>query len=149
MNTVKINREGLPVADAATPPEWADGIESFTLAVLEKLKKKNWDLSLLFCDNKTIRNLNRQYRNRDEATDVLSFIMGETEGERFLPGDIAVSLEMVKENAEAFEVSPAEELRRLLIHGILHLSGMDHASNGKGEPMLTLQEQLLGDISEA
>ena len=141
MNTVEINME-------EQIPEWADGIEPFTLAVLEKLGRRNWDLSLLFCDNKTIRGLNRQYRNRDEATDVLSFVMGETEGERYHPGDIAVSLEMVTENAAAFGISPGEELRRLLIHGILHLSGMDHASNDKGEPMLTLQEQLLGETSE-
>jgi len=137
MNTVEISLEGV------TPPVW---VEPFVRTVLEKLEKHNWDLSLLFCNNKRIRELNKQYRNRDEATDVLSFVMGETEGERFLPGDIAVSLEMAEENAGSFGVSPGEELRRLLIHGILHLSGMDHASNDKGEPMLALQEQLLGEI---
>ena len=140
MNNIEINLEEV------TPPIWLDGIESFVRTVLDRLGKHNWDLSLLFCNNKKIQELNKLYRNLDETTDVLSFIMGETEGERFLPGDIAVSLEMVKENAEAFGISPAEELRRLLIHGILHLSGMDHASNDKGEPMLALQEQLLGEI---
>jgi probable rRNA maturation factor len=118
----------------------------FVQSVLEKLEKHNWDLSILFCTNEKIRALNRQFRNRDEPTDVLAFIMGEIEGERYLPGDIAISPEMAEENARRFEVSPGEELHRLLIHGILHLTGMDHASEDKEEPMLILQEKLLFEL---
>ena len=128
-------------------PSWLYGTESFVLSVLEKLGKHNWDLSLFFCNNETIQKLNKQYRNLDESTDVLSFVMGEPEGERFLPGDIVISLEMVEENALHFGIPPLNEFRRLLIHGILHLSGMDHASNNEDEPMLVLQEQLLKEIN--
>jgi probable rRNA maturation factor len=141
MNNVEISLEGVE------PSLWPEGAAAFAKAVLVKLGKNNWDLSLLFCSDDIIRSLNRQYRNRDEATDVLSFTLGESAGERFLPGDIAISLETVKENALRFGVPPDEELRRLLIHGILHLGGMDHASNNKEEPMLALQEKLLAEIS--
>ena len=136
-NKILISIEG------AESPPWLDGIESFVLAALEKLEKHNWDLSLFFCNNEIIRKLNKQYRNLDESTDVLSFMMGEPDGQRFLPGDIVISLEKTKENALDFGVSPKEELHRLLIHGILHLAGMDHAGNDDEEPMLVLQEQLL------
>ncbi|MDR1307000.1 MAG: rRNA maturation RNase YbeY [Treponema sp.] len=140
VNRVEIGREGVD------PPPWQERAASFAAAVLEKLEKHNWDLSVLFCGNAFIRSLNARYRNRDEATDILSFGLGETDGERYLPGDIVISLEKLTENADYFKVSPDEELRRLLIHGILHLSGMDHAGCGREEPMLKKQEALLGAL---
>ena len=95
---------------------------------------------------------------------MLSFTLGETRRGRFLPGDIAISMETLAENAEYFKVHQDEELRRLLIHGILHLDGMDHKKNiehknsmehqnsmnkinDKAEPMLQLQEKILADLA--
>ena len=132
--------------EKADAPPWLEKTEDFALEVLEKLGKHHWDLSLFFCGNETIQKLNKQYRNLDESTDVLSFIMGEMAGERFLPGDIVISLEKIEENAKEFGVLPKEELHRLIIHGILHLSGMDHFSNDTNEEMLMLQEKLLAEI---
>jgi probable rRNA maturation factor len=136
-NEVTINMEGVE------RKPWAEGAERFILSALDKLEKHHWDLSVFFCSNTIIQKLNSQYRNLDESTDVLSFMMGEMSGERFLPGDIVISLEKAEENALKFNVSPREELHRLLIHGILHLSGMDHATNDENEPMLIFQEKLL------
>ncbi|MDR2134118.1 MAG: rRNA maturation RNase YbeY [Treponema sp.] len=142
MNRVEINAEG------AEPPPWSGSLEAFALKVLDFIGRDNWDLSVFLCGDETIKTLNSRYRGRDEATDVLSFEMGaETaagDGElRYLPGDIVISLETLRENARCFETGEDEELRRLLIHGILHLDGMDHDSNDKNEPMLKLQENLL------
>ena len=139
-NQVAIKIEGLE------NPPWLGKTEPYILSVLDKLGKNNWDLSIFFCTNEIIRKLNNQYRNLDESTDVLSFVMGETVREQFLPGDIVISLEKTEENARIFGVSPLEELHRLLIHGILHLGGMDHASSDKNEAMLVLQEKLLKEI---
>ena len=136
-NNVTINCEEIE------NPQGLENIETYALEVLERLGKHHWDLSIFFCTNKIMQKLNKQYRNLDESTDVLSFIMGEMAGERYLPGDIAISLEKVAENAQEFGVSPKEELHRLLIHGILHLAGMDHNSNDNSEEMLMLQEKLL------
>jgi probable rRNA maturation factor len=144
MNRVEVQAEEVPL------PPWQDRLHRYSLRVLEKLGRDGWDLSLLLCGNPYIRSLNAHFRNRDEATDVLSFPLGETleeEGERYLAGDIVISLDALAENAEAFQVSPDEELRRLVIHGILHLDGLDHATNEETEPMLQLQERLLEELS--
>ncbi|MFQ3547510.1 MAG: rRNA maturation RNase YbeY [Termitinemataceae bacterium] len=132
---------------------WTEKMEAFCYKVLDFLKKDNWDLSILLCDNPTIQRLNFEYRQKDEPTDVLSFELGETSTdeagtERYIAGDIIISIPMVSENAAYFHVSEDEELRRLLIHGILHLNGMDHATNEAEEPMLIYQEQILTSLCE-
>lgn len=143
MNDVEITAEGI------TPPEWLPRAAAFSLRVLETLGVDCWDLSLLVCDDPMIRGLNRQYRDKDEATDVLSFSQGDSyrtpEGEeRFLAGDIVISLGGLARNVADFQVPLDEELRRLIVHGILHLSGLDHEGNEASEPMLRRQEEILG-----
>jgi probable rRNA maturation factor len=146
---VPVNRVEVQARGLSLPP-WSGRLEAFALRVLERLEAKNWDLSVLLCDGKTIEELNSRYRNRDEPTDVLSFELGESfsvDGEeRFLPGDIVISLPGLSENAVYFGVSEDEELRRLVVHGILHLDGMDHLENGAGEPMIELQEAILSEF---
>jgi probable rRNA maturation factor len=142
MNRVEVNAGEVPL------PAWADGIRHYALKVLGELGKDHWDLSILLCNDAYIRSLNARYRHKDEATDVLSFELGtrvEDEGgeTRYAAGDIVISLETLGENARYFKTTGDEELRRLLIHGILHLNGMDHETNKKTEPMLRLQEAIL------
>jgi probable rRNA maturation factor len=146
MNAVEISAEGI-----GTPP-WLERARDFALAVLARLSKDGWDLSILICDDAFIRGLNRQYRDRDEATDVLSFEQGDAYrdgdgNERFLAGDIVISLDALSRNAEDFGISRDEELRRLLAHGVLHLSGLDHEDNDPSRPMLVLQEEVLRDLA--
>ncbi|MDR1868590.1 MAG: rRNA maturation RNase YbeY [Treponema sp.] len=146
MNRVVISAEGTPL------PSWSDSARGFALKVLDEIKRGNWELSILLCENKTITALNSQYRNIAEPTDILSFNLGETvqEGKNsvYLPGDIAISLETLAENARYFQISEDEELRRLLIHGILHLDGMDHKTTDTDEPMLVLQEDILNRLKD-
>ncbi|MDR0629787.1 MAG: rRNA maturation RNase YbeY [Treponema sp.] len=141
MNRVEVHVEDVPL------PPWTAAVERFMLRVLKELKRNHWDLSVLFCGDAYIRSLNARFRHKDEATDVLSFTLGETIEEggerRYVPGDIIISLETLGENARYFQVSEDEELRRLLIHGTLHLDGWDHGTNGADEPMLQVQERLL------
>ena len=146
MNKVDISAAEIP------EPSWKSGAGSFALKVLEEIKRENWELSILLCDDKTIAGLNGRYRNRAEATDILSFPLGETvrKGGKtvYLPGDIVISLDTLRENAQYFKTPEDEELRRLLIHGILHLDGMDHKTNDKDEPMLELQEEILNRLKD-
>jgi probable rRNA maturation factor len=146
MNRVEARAEEVPL------PAWAPSLEAFSIKALDALGKDNWDLSILLCGNEYIRQLNARYRGRNEPTDALSFPLGETYPDgrdgRFLAGDIVISLETIGENARYFEVSFDEELRRVIIHGILHLSGMDHAGNDSGEPMLLLQEETLKKMED-
>ena len=143
MNRVFFRAEEIPL------PPWTRGVDSFVKSALKKLGLKNWDLSVLFCNNRYIKSLNAQYRNKDEPTDVLSFALGETDPQgRFIAGDIVISLDALEENVRFFKLPLEEELRRLLLHGILHLKGGDHATNNKGEPMLKMQEELLVSFNE-
>ncbi|MCL2472574.1 MAG: rRNA maturation RNase YbeY [Treponema sp.] len=143
MNHVEFRCEDVPL------PPWTKAAGSFVNRVLDALGLKNWELSVLLCGNRYIKSLNGQYRHKDEATDVLSFPLGETTpAGRYLAGDIVVSLDALEENARFFNVSADEELRRLLIHGILHLTGEDHDTNDPGEPMLKTQEEILSRVAE-
>jgi len=145
MNKVELNSQEVDL------PSWSGKACNYALKVLDEINRDNWELSILFCGNKTIASLNNQYRYINEPTDVLSFNLGETvqDGERtvYLPGDIVISLETLTENAKYFKISEDEELRRLLIHGILHLDGMDHDSIEQNEPMLALQEEILKKLN--
>jgi probable rRNA maturation factor len=144
MNHVDINAEG------AALPDWAEAAATFTTAVCDTLQCENWDTSVLFCDNNFIQELNHRFRNKDEPTDILSFPLGETiseNGEKhYASGDIIISLETLYSNCKTFDTSEDEEVRRLLIHGVLHLKGYDHATNEPEEEMLSLQEKILAKI---
>jgi len=85
-------------------------------------EKKRGMINLILIDNSEMRKLNHKFRKKDKATDVLAFPMGE-EG---ILGDIAISTEMAKKNAKRFGVACAAELKRLVIHGVLHLLDYDH-----------------------
>ena len=99
-------------------------------AMLEALGVGEAELSVLLCDDETIRALNRTYRGIDRATDVLSFSLEEPPGgagPRLL-GDVVVSLETAARQAPGLERGLREEVTRLLAHGLLHLVGRDHAT---------------------
>ena len=140
----------ISVSFSDEPPGSIDPVrvENFISEVLNELNLKNWDISLLFCDDAFIQNLNKQYRDIDLPTDVLSFEQGDEyfddAGEtRFMAGDIVISLDSLHFNAEEFNVEINEELKRLIVHGILHLNGMDHSDTSPEQEMLKFQEELL------
>lgn len=99
-------------------------------------------LTVVFVSPRKMRNLNRQFLGRDYVTDVLSFAYeGEiAEGSSFL-GEIVIAPEIAWRQARLWRTEPERELRKLLVHGILHLLGYDHESDA-GE-MNRLQQRLL------
>jgi probable rRNA maturation factor len=142
MNTATIS-----TSEGTEPPLCIEHLEEAALEIMAALGLDNWDLSLLITNDETIRAYNREYRHIDAPTDVLSFELGELLPDgRFLPGDILISLESLQANADYFKVDANEELHRLLVHGILHLSGLDHATNEAAEPMLQRQEELMTQL---
>lgn len=85
--------------------------------------------NVLVTSSVVLRSLNRQFRGKDKATDVLSFPASSPTsrgGKKKLAGDIAISADVAAENAARFGHSPAEEVKILALHGILHLAGFDH-----------------------
>ena len=114
------------------------GVEELIEGFLEQLNfKTNTEVSVVFCDNKTMQNLNYQYRNINKTTDVLSFCQNLD----YFLGDIVVSVPQALEQAEN---GLAHEIETLLAHGLLHLLGYDHEKSEKDfETMLNLQNQLI------
>lgn len=145
MNVIEVNFKNI------FEIEIKDSIKAFCKRVLKKIEITNWEISVLICDNKYIKDLNNRYRSKNEPTDVLSFNQDlvPVDGTIYA-GDIVISLETVKLHSKTFSVPLEEELKRALVHGILHLKGMDHQTNSKEEKMLQIQEDILkifqGDI---
>ncbi len=110
--------------------------------VLTELAQAEASLSVIFVSARKMRALNRLYRGKDYATDVLSFDYDreELEGAPFL-GEIVIAPEVALAQAVRYGLSPEAELRKLLVHGILHLLGHDHETDA-GE-MNRLQGRLL------
>jgi len=86
-------------------------------------------VDVLLADDRTLRRLNRDFRGKDKATDVLSFPAAEEVGGEFA-GDLAISLQTAARQAREQGHSLRDEVRVLLLHGLLHLSGMDHETDG-------------------
>ncbi len=107
------------------------------------------EITLQVTDDQTIREFNLQYRDTDEATDVLSFENAFTDpesGETYL-GDILISYETAKKQAESRGLEMMTELEMLLVHGILHLAGMDHGSTCEWQKMSSLQDEILAELN--
>jgi rRNA maturation RNase YbeY len=85
-------------------------------------EKKVGEIAYIFCNNERILEINRQYLQHDYYTDIITF---DDSTDSTISGDIFISLETVKSNAEDFSVDFEEELHRVIIHGILHLCGQD------------------------
>ena len=97
--------------------------------LLESLGFHNAELSILFTGDGTIRSLNRKYRGNDTVTDVLSFSLREGGFPPIHPellGDIVISVPAAVRQAALAQHSVSREIDRLLVHGLLHLSGYDH-----------------------
>lgn len=101
-------------------------------------------VSILLTNNRELRVLNRQFRGKDKPTDVLSF-PSEVVGARRFVGDVAISVEIAAQNAKRLGHSTAEEVKVLILHGLLHLAGYDHESD-HGE-MARTEEQLRAKLS--
>ena len=123
--------------------------------VLSELSLSDVEFSVSFIDEKHMHQMNKEFRDIDDSTDILSFAAEDDDGFGFFSagrrkrvlGDMVICPEVLRRNAQSFNVSENEELRRLLIHGVLHLSGDNHQTNDPSEPMLIKQEEILSKLS--
>ena len=134
------------------PADWEAKInEVAAICLREEEIPAEAEVDLLFVDNEAIREMNRDYRDIDRATDVLSFPMYEADEaiddeEEILFGDIVISLERAQEQAEEYGHSLEREVMYLLVHGLLHLSGYDHMEEEEKRVMRAQEEKLLAVI---
>lgn len=127
----------------------------FNFAAEKEGVESGSELSVTFVTNERIQEINREYRDKDRPTDVISFAMEEMgEGEIELIGgdmprvlgDIIISVAKTKEQAEEYGHSFMRELGFLSVHGFLHLLGYDHLTEEDEKQMFTRQKELLDEF---
>ena len=109
------------------------------------------EVGVLLTDNRKIKKLNNQYRNKNEATDVLSFALNEGDSipmqeQQPLLGDIVISVERALQQSIEYEHSLERELTYLAIHGFLHLLGYDHMNEAEKKEMRAQEEDILEQL---
>ena len=108
-----------------------EAIAAWLTTVITSENKKEGEINYIFCDDEYLHKINLEYLNHDTLTDIISFdyTMGNE-----ISGDIFVSVERVKDNAKDFNVAFDEELKRVLVHGVLHYCG--YKDKGESEELL-------------
>ena len=114
-------------------------LELIAKVASNKFQLSNKEINLVLVSNADIQAMNKDFRNKDIPTDVLTFPNGESNQ----LGDIIISLEKCQEQADKYEHSFNRELGFLFAHGILHTLGYDHQTPEDEEEMTELQEQIL------
>lgn len=105
--------------------------------------------NVIFVDEETIQKINKEYRNIDRVTDVISFALEEGENINFefgrLLGDIYICVQRMKDQAKEYGHSELREMGFLTVHGLLHLLGYDHMTKEEEKIMFDKQELILND----
>lgn len=109
-------------------------------AVAETYGKKVGEIAYIFCSDEKILEVNRQYLQHDYYTDIITF---DYCGGKKLSGDLFISLDTVRTNAEQFDAAYETELYRVIIHGILHLCGINDKGPGEREIMEAAENKAL------
>ena len=128
--------------------------EDVDFSLSRPLKTKKWlkttsesegytinELNYIFCSDEYLLEINKQYLDHDFFTDIITFDNSEVDNQ--IEGDIYVSIDRVKENAETFHTDFETELRRVLVHGLLHLVGYADASEEQKSLMRAKENQYL------
>ncbi len=115
-------------------------VKKWILAVVGAQGKRVGNLNYLFCDDSYLINVDRTYLNHDTYTDIITFDY--VEG-NVVSGDILISVERVRENATLFNSSFEQELRRVIIHGVLHLLGQADKTDEDAAEMRRKEESAL------
>lgn len=137
-----------PTSPGARLTGVAAPLRAAVLAALALEGRRAGEVAVVLADDAKLRELNRQWRNLDRATDVLSFGYDEG-GDDEVDGDIVVSLERVREQAKRFRVTPGRELARVVVHGALHLAGLDHQGAAERRRMRAREDRVVRAAREA
>ena len=132
---------------------YEDIFNEYYVKIFDELKLKGEFITdVTIVDNKTIHKINRDFRNVDRPTDVISFAFLDDKAERNLKGgpinlgQIIISYEKAIEQAKEYEHSLEREMVFLFVHGMLHLLGFDHMNEADEKVMFGLQNKILGGL---
>ncbi len=115
-----------------------EGHRDWLMAAIDSEQKQCGDISFIFCDDEYLHRLNLDFLNHDTLTDIISFDYSVGD---LLQGDIFISTERVTENALDFNVSFDDELRRVLVHGVLHFCGYKDKTEEEATQMRLKEEE--------
>lgn len=136
--------------DIKLPEEIENDIKkSIKLCLNEEKNSDKYEISITFVDNNSIKHLNSEFRNKNIETDVLSFplidenfLMPEIEEDQML-GDIVISIEKAKEQADRLDHSLRREIIYLVIHSMYHLMGYDHMNENEKKEMREKEKNII------
>ena len=120
-------------------------LKRWVKAVLENKGKKLGNLYFILCDDDFLLKINRQFLKHDYYTDIIPFDYTE---DGIIAGDLFISIDRVRDNATALQVSEHEELMRVMIHGVLHLLGLKDKSDEEAKQMRKAEEECLELLKE-
>lgn len=127
--------------------DFLDELKGLINYAIEYMNTKNVEFNIIFINNKKIHKMNREYRNIDRVTDVITFRLADYEDVKIndttVLGDIYISLEKAKEQSVEYSHSYKREVAFLIVHGFLHLLGYDHMNKEDEVEMFSLQEEIL------
>ncbi len=125
--------------------------EDIKFELSQKLKRKKWlkrlaetegfqiqELNYIFCSDEYLYQVNMEYLNHDDYTDIITF--DNSEQEKLIEGDIFISIDRVRENAEKHQQTEERELSRVISHGIFHLVGYKDKSDSEAKQMRSKEE---------
>lgn len=126
-----------------------DELNSLRSWVISTAKSKGFsvgELSFIFCDDKYLHKINLEFLNHDTLTDIITF---DYSSEEEIAGEIYISIDRVSENAKAFNQDKAQEIRRIIIHGVLHLLGYKDKSLEEKTQMTSKEDYYLSLLPDS
>jgi rRNA maturation RNase YbeY len=122
-------------------------LKNWVKTIIKKKKRETGEITFVFCSDDYLLNINNQYLHHDTFTDIITFDYSKEDIKQAVSGDIFISIDRIKENAEKYSKSVENELSRVIIHGVLHLLGYaDKTKAAKAE--MTKQENVSLKILE-
>lgn len=115
-------------------------LKQWIKAIVENNKKEVGEISYIFCSDEQLLKINKEFLNHDYYTDIITFDYSETD---VVSGDLFISIERIKDNAQTLNTSYQEELHRVIIHGVLHLLGYKDKTEEESENMRKLEDECL------
>ena len=158
MNSININKNDDYWLHIEGFESWMKGIDALFSRIIEKkyFGSKGFSVNLLLTNDGDIRELNRNFRNSDISTNVLSFPQYESasickidtiaKGDKVILGDIAMSYEKIMRESKEFHFKFFDRCSHLFVHGVLHLFGMDHVDSISEIEMENLEIQILSEF---
>lgn len=136
--------------------DFEEDYEQVYMEIIEEAKKQlqiteDLELSCILVNDEKIHQINKEYRNIDRSTDVISFALEDNEqfyvaGQPRSIGDIFISIDHAKSQAKEYEHSIKREMCFLFTHGLLHLLGFDHMEKEEEETMIAMQKNILDQL---